>query len=137
MLELPKRETELVVEVEKGTVKLILEPLTDAQFDMLIETAEQREETNAAGEPVQVHLFRPWMIPGVFADRLRRVEGAGVDGGPIDPTNPEHLARMPQSWRGIALQRLATYATTGLVALLGNSRAPAEPSPAEGTPSTG
>jgi hypothetical protein len=130
MFELPRREREIIVEVEAGAVKLILEPLTDEQYFAINEAS--RVEKDGEGERV---IFRVSRMPGLFEDRLRRVEGAGAEGVPFDLTNQDHLARIPQPWKAVALARLVRSAMGLTETERGNSKAPADSSPEGETPS--
>lgn len=125
MIDLPKRETELRIEVGDGAA-LVLRPLNDAQYFALNETAQ------ADAERV---VFRLSAQPELFEQQLVRVEGVSADGEPLDAANPEHRARIPQVWKALALARLVRYAAGLTEGELGNSAPPAGSSPAAATPS--
>jgi len=124
MLDLPKRVALIAVEVAAGEATLHLEPLTDAQYLALNETAEIGDARV---------IFRASRQEGLFEDRLRRIDGVTIDGEPFTVGNPEHMARVPQPWKAMALARLLRYAGGLSESDLGNSKPPADPSPAEGT----
>jgi hypothetical protein len=130
MFELPRREKEIIVEVEDGAVKLVLEPLTDEQYFAVNEAS--RHETDGGEER---SVFRLSRMPGLFEDRLRRVEGGGVDGAPFEVGNPDHMQRVPQSWKSVGLARLVRTAMGLTETERGNSQAPAGSSPEGETPS--
>lgn len=135
MFELPRRETELAVEVEKGAVTLYVAPLTDTEYFRATETTSV--ETEGDGEEVQTRLvFHASRMPGLFEAKLRRIEGVGpIDGKPFDASDPAHLARVPQTWKGAAVMRLIRYAM-GMDAEMGNGSKPRDgSSPAAETPS--
>jgi hypothetical protein len=125
MYDLPKRPTELVVEFLEGAVKLVFEPLTDDQYLKISEGVEIR----GAGDEQQF-IFLSSRVPGLFQDRLRKVEGIHVDGTDFDPSNPQHVARLAPTWKTLCLTRLVRQAMAmGLTETdRGNSGAPAPPS---------
>lgn len=130
MFELPRRETEIMVEVAEGAVKLVLEPLTDEQYFAINEAS--RVEKEGSEERI---IFRVSRMPGLFEDRLRRVEGAEVDGVPFAVGNPDHMQRLPQPWKAVSLTRLVRSAMGLSEAERGNSKALAGSSPEGETPS--
>lgn len=130
MIDLPRRPTEIEVEIAGGEVKLYMEPLTDTQYLVINETADLQGE----GDDARL-VFRGSRVPGLFEDRFRRIVGAGADGGLLEPTNPDHVARIPQPWRALAIAKLIRAAMGLTEADRGNSGAQARSSTTGGTPS--
>ncbi|HEX8276029.1 MAG TPA: hypothetical protein VF615_25555 [Longimicrobiaceae bacterium] len=133
MVELPRRPTELPVEISGGKVTLYMEPLTDEQYLVINETADLQGE----GDDARL-VFRGSRVPGLFEDRFRRAEGVQLaEGGALDPTNPEHVRRIPQPWRAVAIARLIRFSMGLSETERGNSAAQAPSSFTEETPSPG
>jgi hypothetical protein len=131
MLELPRRNREVRVDVEGG-VTLVLEAMTDDQYFRAQETAEREGE----GDELRL-IYRASRLPGLFESRIRRVEGATVDGQPFDVAKPDHLERVPHHWKALAFSKLVRHAlSSGLSeAERGNSTGPAGSSTTAGTSS--
>jgi hypothetical protein len=132
MYDLPKRESEIVVTLHGGEVKIVMEPLSDEEFFRLNETADTRGE----GKDLAL-VYRLSADPGLFERKLIRIEGAQVDGEPFDRGNAAHMERIPLNWKSLALGRLIRYANGLTETERGNSKQPAESSTAAGTSSQG
>lgn len=122
MLKLPRRETELAVDVGDGAT-LVMKPLSDQQYFLINENAQVDESKL---------VFRLSALPGLFEEQLLRVEGVELeDGTAIDASNLDHVAQLPQHWKGLALTRLVRYATGLTEGEVGNSKRRGSPSPTE------
>jgi len=135
-MDLPKRAKEIPVTVGAG-VTLFMEPFTDAQYYDLNERAEtevirEAEDPDKSLVTLKIRVSR---APGLFADRLRRVEGLTIEGAPFDVADPEHLEALQQSWKVTALMKLVRYSMGLSEAERGNSTGPAAPSSEGTTPS--
>jgi hypothetical protein len=133
-MDLPKRPKEIRVDVSGGEVSLFMEPLTDQQYYTLNERAEYQviSEAEDPEKSTVATTIRVSTVPGLFEDRLRRVEGLTIEGAPFDIADPEHLVAIRQSWKVLALMTVVRYGMGLSEAERGNSKGPAAPS-AEGT----